>query len=636
MTQKNILFLSSATNSVAATSHLEHLATFKQYSKHNFFYHNFVYSIEPDFDFTPFDVVVIAHNFWPEILSEAQRAAIRNCSALKIQFLQDEYQYVRTINGYLEEMGINIMFTCVAEADFDTFYPRSIMKSLMSVEPNLTGYVSDRLSDPKNFYTGPRSTDVGYRSRVSPFFLGEIGYEKYAIAEKFKTVSEQSGLTYNISVKEEDRIYGSDWIKFLQSTRVQLGTPSGASVVDMDGSIVQAELDFRHEHPHAPFSEFSDKHLKDVDGKLVIDTVSPRFFEYAATGSAMVLLEGHYGGILVPDQHYIPLRKDYSNIDDVIQKISDTSYCKALADRAHDDLIKSKRYSYENFVVRFDGVVDRYATKAASATPPSQKAFNAQLIETHDQALFFTEDGWSVANTPTGKHIKEQQSRAKTLRAMPLIGPSLRRTGGDTVAVFKHVKLAFRLLRHLPEYRSLGLLWFWNRKTLGNQDIVAFSRDLVKLGIIQSGQAGFTYTGKPFHTRAKVDPENGKLILSSFEAEPSAICVMTESIGDSDMHPPDFWLDVLQQFRSGTLDGVYWDMSSIFPLLQFGVATIVPFTAHGEGLELRSSPDQYFHFPALDALLKLDPESVLYAIRLALSASFGPDQNALISAFEQG
>ncbi|MEQ9210306.1 MAG: hypothetical protein RLN96_10775, partial [Pseudomonadales bacterium] len=109
-------------------------------------------------------------------MSAEQRLAIRNARAVKIQFLQDEYQFVRTINGYLEEMGINVMFTCVAEEDFESFYPKSIMNSLMEVQQNLTGYVSDSLAHPRNFKTGRRSVDIGYRSRVSPFFLGKLGH----------------------------------------------------------------------------------------------------------------------------------------------------------------------------------------------------------------------------------------------------------------------------------------------------------------------------------------------------------------------------------------------------------------------------------------------------------------------------
>jgi hypothetical protein len=57
-----------------------------------------------------------------------------------------------------------------------------------------------------------------------------------------------------------------------------------------------------------------------------------------------------------PHCHFIPLRKDFSNVDEVFAKIIDLTYIEELTNRAFDQIIATGRYSYAAFV---DGV-DRY------------------------------------------------------------------------------------------------------------------------------------------------------------------------------------------------------------------------------------------------------------------------------------
>jgi hypothetical protein len=52
--------------------------------------------------------------------------------------------------------------------------------------------------------------------------------------------------------------------------------------------------------------------------------------------------------------HYVPLRKDFSNFDDVIAIFRDPVARRVITDRAYTDLIESGRYSYAAFVDSFD------------------------------------------------------------------------------------------------------------------------------------------------------------------------------------------------------------------------------------------------------------------------------------------
>ena len=66
------------------------------------------------------------------------------------------------------------------------------------------------------------------------------------------------------------------------------------------------------------------------------------------------MFEGEYSGVLQPMVHYVPLKKDFSNFDEVVGLISDPSVRGQIVENAHRDLIRSGAYSYGRFVAGVD------------------------------------------------------------------------------------------------------------------------------------------------------------------------------------------------------------------------------------------------------------------------------------------
>jgi hypothetical protein len=356
------------------------LFSFKTYSQNAYYYILKCHDLTPKTDFSAFDVIVL---FWDIYLlgNSLRQAVIENiykASALKVLFLQDEYRDVWKINDIMARLGINIMCTCVAEQDHEHFYPRSRIPSLQATYTVLTGYVPPKLASIPPDPNAPRHLDIAYRSRNLPYWLGDLAREKQIIAERFQEISERNGLRSDISVNEWKRIYGEHWITFLRSARLSLGTGSGASVIDFSSEIRRNCEAYLANHPDATYDEVKGRFFADVDGKIVINTISPRFFETTACGSALILHEDPYGGILNPDRHYILVKKDYSNIDEVILKIKDAEYCRQLASNAYADLIASRKYSYETFVGWFDTMLKQHVGTHATGFYITPREFEAQ------------------------------------------------------------------------------------------------------------------------------------------------------------------------------------------------------------------------------------------------------------------
>jgi len=124
-------------------------------------------------------------------------------------------------------------------------------------------------------------------------------------------------LTYCSATLRIKVLRGDDWLKFLSNCRFTLGCESGSSLLDPRGEIRAACNAYLRRHPKSEFDEIEAACFPGQDMKRVFSAFSPRLFEAALAGACQVLVPGKYLGVLEPDQHYIPLAADFSNIGDV-------------------------------------------------------------------------------------------------------------------------------------------------------------------------------------------------------------------------------------------------------------------------------------------------------------------------------
>ena len=208
-----------------------------------------------------------------------------------------------------------------------------------------------------------RRIDVGYRTRKTPYSLGQLGYEKWFISEEFYRRSANKNLVLDISIKEGERLYGEAWNKFLASCRSIIGVESGASIIDFDGKLEKEVNRYLEKNPKASFEEVFDLFLKPHEGSLYLNQISPRCFEAAALKTPMILFEGNYSGILKADRHFIPLKKDFSNFEEVLRKLRDNLFLQKMADRTYKEIALNDRYSYKSFIKKIDQILSEEFSK---------------------------------------------------------------------------------------------------------------------------------------------------------------------------------------------------------------------------------------------------------------------------------
>ncbi|MFP6602466.1 MAG: glycosyltransferase [Pirellulaceae bacterium] len=351
---------------------IDHINALTSSSKHEVKKLNIIKELPHGLDLNRFDVIVIHYTLAICLDNHLNKNAVKSLQAavpLKVVFIQDEYRHVNATVQAMCDLDIGIIFTCVPALEIEKVYPEEKLPGVRKVNV-LTGYVNTRvlkLKEPSPLQDRP--VDVGYRSRRLPAWLGELGQEKWRIGERFLTDANGYSLCCDISNREEDRIYGAEWDQFLNSCRAVLGVESGSSVFDFTGEIQRRVEAEERSRPEATFEELRDEHFSDLEGRIRLNQISPRCFEAAARGTLMILYEGEYSGRLKPWQHYVPLKKDHSNMEEVVSLLCDDEKAQAIADRALSEVARAPENSYG----AFSSLVDRILEEEVGKRP--QRSF---------------------------------------------------------------------------------------------------------------------------------------------------------------------------------------------------------------------------------------------------------------------
>jgi hypothetical protein len=340
----------------------EHLESFRAFSRHQVCYLPATQDRRCPLDLLAYDAVVLHYSvrlMTRSHLSASFAERLAEYRGLKVLFAQDEYENTEAIRQWIARLGIQGLFTCVPGPWVRKVYPPERCGWVEFV-PTLTGFVPRTLEGPQQWKPlAGRRWLIGYRGRQLGYWFGKLGQEKIEIGRRMREICQARGLPVNIEWTEDKRIYGAAWYGFLSDCRATLGSESGANIFDWDGSLkarVEAEL---RRSPGAAFDEIFEKHLKEREGEVRMNQISPKAFEAIALGTALVLFEGEYSGVLEAQRHFIPLRKDFGNADEVLKKLADDECLSALTRRAYEEVLLPGKYSYGTFIRGFDAFLDQ-------------------------------------------------------------------------------------------------------------------------------------------------------------------------------------------------------------------------------------------------------------------------------------
>ena len=199
-----------------------------------------------------------------------------------------------------------------------------------SVLPMPHGLNQRKYHDQERF----RQFDLGFIGTDYPLWVGDV--------ERKKFLEMMNNYTLKNKIKTDIRIgtgnlTRNEWAKFLNRAKGVIGSESGTYYLDKSGSLIAEAKKMLESEPHLTEEDLYRKIFKMTtkdyrSGK----SISSRHFEPIGTKTCQILLEGKYNNLLIPGKHYLSVKKDYSNIEEIIKKFQDEEQRRLIVDEAYN------------------------------------------------------------------------------------------------------------------------------------------------------------------------------------------------------------------------------------------------------------------------------------------------------------
>jgi hypothetical protein len=248
---------------------------------------------------------------------------MRFCRALRLSLLITQCNALDVINLYAHELGCAVASVPNTGIDETIFAPRVPLSE--------------------------RTIDIGYRSYEAPWYLGNR--EKMEIAEFFRAMAPRYGLKVDISLDPKERFDAAGYAKFLNMCRAQIGAESGGDYFELTDVTRNKVNAFIAANPQASWPEVRRRFFDEYGPSTPLRIISGRQVEAAACKTVQILFDGHYNGYLQPDVHYIPLRNNFSNADEVVRKLRDDALCAEMVQAAYH--VARSELTYERLINKF-------------------------------------------------------------------------------------------------------------------------------------------------------------------------------------------------------------------------------------------------------------------------------------------
>jgi hypothetical protein len=304
------------------------------------------------------DAIVILHS----VFSNTQQLGGRLLEAVarrqepKAFFIGNEYKAMPEKMQFCEALALSLLVSQSSSPAVHALYRERLGCSVTGI-PN-TGL--DLSLFAPSCPAEARPIDLGYRADVSPNYLGHN--ERVEMADYFRRHAARFGVVVDISLDRKDRFDEAGWAGFLNRCKGQLGTEAGGDYFELTDATRLAVLAYEREHPSPSFQDIRRRFFDGYRNPVPLRVLSGRHVEAAGTGTVQILFDGYYDGYFKPDEHYIPLRKDFSNAEEAVRQFRDAAYSGRIAGNAR--ALAKRELTYERLIDRFSEALAAVASPA--------------------------------------------------------------------------------------------------------------------------------------------------------------------------------------------------------------------------------------------------------------------------------
>jgi glycosyltransferase involved in cell wall biosynthesis len=382
--------------SVYTQNVVEYLDSFARHSDWEVRYAHVTLGAKLGFSLSEFDAIFHSHSVWlhqDDYIGADYLEQLPAFPGIKIAFLQDEGERTNRYRAAIRDLGFHVVLTCVRSQMLERVYPREFFPDTEFI-PVLPAYVPDHLA-ARGMTERPlreRTVKIGYRATDIGARFGKLAFKKFEIGRRMREICEARGIPHDIELTTpqrifEKRIYGTAWYDFVASCQTNLGSEGCSNVYDFDGAIEALYEKLSAERGCPPSYEEFSAYTDRLDAEFDMAQITPRILEAAALRTALILFPGRYSGLIEPDEHYVELAEDFSNVDAVLARLDDPDGLQAMADRAYQRIVASGEYSYRHFVQLVEQAMLRKSRELGIRLRPPRQVSRALDLWTDLPAL---------------------------------------------------------------------------------------------------------------------------------------------------------------------------------------------------------------------------------------------------------
>jgi hypothetical protein len=288
-----------------------------------------------------YELIVVSHVAAGDDLSVISRAAAflarRQCPI--VVFLGNEYDLLDQKLDFCRAVSAEFLCSQLPVAAAEYLYGELDGTQILATPHALNPSVYVPRPDAQ------RDVDVGFVGDIYWPFVGDR--ERTDLIAYFEQHGPELGLHCDIRAGRSSRMPRDEWAAFLNRCRTLIGAESGTYYLNEKGALLDRARTYNlKQNQNASFEEVFDKFFAGVPRGVSGKSISSRHFEAIGTKTCQVLIEGDYNGILKPNEHYIPVRSDLSDVDEAVRALRDQTYCREIAQRAYDLAMSGHTYDH--------------------------------------------------------------------------------------------------------------------------------------------------------------------------------------------------------------------------------------------------------------------------------------------------
>jgi spore maturation protein CgeB len=262
---------------------------------------------------------------------------LKYVKAKVLLFVGNEFKLMPQKVNFINKNKIAFIISQLPQDTAEWLYKHTNSK-IISLPHALNNKVFNHTTD-----LADREIDIGNRSYEYPQYLGDI--ERQSTLEFLDTINSKFNL--DISTDPNKRFNRIQWAEFLNSCKFTIATEAGSSYLERDDKTRKLVNKFLDGNPKVHFDEVYNKFFKNYKGDSISGKcISSRHFDAIGTKTCQILLEGRYNDILKPNEHYIELKKDFSNVDEVVEKMINDKLREEIVERAYKFAVNNHTHKH--------------------------------------------------------------------------------------------------------------------------------------------------------------------------------------------------------------------------------------------------------------------------------------------------